>query len=163
MSNSYTFSGSETYSEPEIKAVLGKVYDDFHAMHARAFDFFNKYPNYLSEIRDDLYYLLNRNTLVEFQVQFSFGGKKEAIHYQVHPFGSIYNQDSPSGGTNYYQFSQKSEIRIIVQWNHNDSLSNEYMEKRGWTEKGAFLVGSAHDSKDYTSGNLSMNKSIIRS
>jgi hypothetical protein len=163
MSDSYTSSGTGSYTEAEIKAVLGKVYDDFLAIDAREFDLFQQYPNFLKQIREDLYFLLERNSLREFQIQFTYTGGKAAIHYKVHPFGSIYNQDSPSGGTNYYQFPKNSSISIIARWNDDDSGSNEYMESRGWTGKKSFLTGTSESRGDYTSGNLSMNKSIVRS
>lgn len=163
MSNSYTSSVTGSYTEAEIKAVLGKVYDDFHAIDAREFKFFQQRPDFLTEIRDDLYFLLKHNALIEFQIQFSFDQKNEAIHYKVNPFGSIYNQDNPSGRTDYYRYPNYSDVSIVLSRKHDNSEVNQYMIRRGWGPGGKFLTGNSENRGDYTSGNLSMNKSIIRS
>jgi hypothetical protein len=163
MSNSYTSSNTGSYTETEIKTVLGKVYDDFQAIDARNFTFFESQPNFLKEIRDDLYFLLKHNSLIEFQIQFSFNGNQEAIHYKVYPFGSIYNQDSPSGGTDYHKYPNNADISFTLRRKYDNNAVNNYMSDRGWGPGGKFLTGSVQNCSDYTSGNLSMNKSIIRS
>lgn len=161
MTYSETYSESGSYTEAEIKTVLGKVYDDFHAIDARDFTMIHDYPDILKKIREDLYKLLEQKALIQFQIQFIHGDRKEAIHYEVHDFGSIVN-DSDSGGVDYYQFHKDSKIRIVAEWNKKDEVANEYMEKRGWTAKGSFVQGESSNQGDYTNGNLSINKSIIK-
>jgi len=163
MTDTYTSSGSESYSETDIKHVLGKIYDDFHAIDAREFSELENRPQRLKNLRDDLYFLLKRKTLKAFEIRFSSGRTNEAIFYEVNSFGSIYNRDTPSGGTNYYKFPEDSKVRFIVRWDYSDAESNRYMEERGWTETTSFLQGTAVNKGDYTRGNLSINKRMIRS
>lgn len=162
MTNSYTNSesNSESYSESEIKEVLGKIYDDFHAMDARGFDFFK--GDYLKEIRDDLYFLLTKNALFEFQIKFNYDDKTVAIHYKVNTFGSIVNSNKPSGGTDYYDFPKTATIGIVLSRKHNSFEVNKYMTDRGWSKGGGFFTGTSENKGDYSKGNLGINKSIIR-
>ncbi len=160
MTNSYSSSNSHSYSESEIKEVLGKVYDDFHALDARGFDFFT--GDYLKGIRDDLYFLLTKNALIEFQIKFNYDGKTVAIHYKVNPFGSIINSNKPSGGTDYYEFPKTADVKIVLSRKQDNPLVNTYMTERGWTPGGKFFTGVVENKGDYSKGNLGINRSIIR-
>lgn len=160
MTYSHTQSESHSYSESEIKEVLGKVYDDFHALDARGFDSFK--GDFLKEIRVDLYFLLTKNTLKEFQIKFSYDGKSVAIHYKVNPFGSIDISNKPSGGTDYYEFPKSADIKVVVSRNYDNPEVNKYMIDRGWTTGGNFFTGTLENKGNYSKGNLSINKSIYR-
>ncbi len=159
MTYSHTISGSSSYTDSEIKAVLGKVYDDFHAIDARGFDCFQ--GDFLKKVRNDLHFLLEKNALIEFQIKINYDDNTVAIHYTVNSFGSIISIDKPSGGIDYYQFPKTANVQIIVSWNNYPDVSI-YMRGRGWTSEGKFFIGSSENKGDYAKGNLSINKEIRR-
>ncbi|MEO1257406.1 MAG: hypothetical protein AAFZ15_01370 [Bacteroidota bacterium] len=158
MTSSHTISDSRSYSEAEIKEVLGKVYDDFHAIDARGFESIK--GDLLERVRGDLYYLMKKKALNEFQIKIKYGVETVAIHYKVNPSGTIVNSNSPSGGIDYYEYPKNADINIILSRKIFNPEINKYMADRGWTGGGVFFVGTAENKGDYSKGNLSINRSI---
>ena len=160
MSSSYTNTGSESYSKTDVKNVLGKIYDDFHAIAARGFDFIEDHPDYLENLRDDLYYIMIHEDLKMFQFQFDSHGKREAVEYQVLSDGTV-QQDSDSGGIDYWDFDRSAKIRTVVRRHGNKKVS-DYLVERGWSTGGSFVEGREETVGSYSSGNLDVTKKIIR-
>lgn len=158
MSNSYTNSNSTTYTEARAKYVMGKIFDDFHAIGYRGFEFFKENPGKLTDWKEDLDFILSHNALRKFQLQFHApGGRAWAIEYVVHTDSSI-QRDSDSGGVDFWEIPIDANINILVDRDPDNQEVSDYLAERGWGTGGFFIGGPVSDGGAYSQEGFGVTK-----
>ena len=157
MSYSHTNSNTNTYTEARARYVMGKIFDDFHAIEYRGFEFLQRNSNWLQKHREDIYYLMVNQVLIRFQIQFFAAGKARAVEYEIRSDGSIY-RDSDSGGIDYYEIPRNATLSIVASWNRNKPKVEEEMKKRNWGKGAEYIGGSRIDDGAYSKGGYGATK-----
>ena len=155
--SSYSDSSSETYTEARARYVMGKIFDDFHAMQYRGFSFLDQRPDWLQKMREDIFYLMTKKVLRSFQVQFFADQKEWAVEYTIKADGSIY-QDDDSGGIDYYDIPARATMDVVVDWKHGTKAVDDEMIHRGWTGKAAYFKGDLTDDGAYSKSGYGVTK-----
>lgn len=136
MTYSTTNTHSNSYSESRARYVVGKIYDDFHAIFLRGFS--NVKKENLEKWRDDVLFVMNKQVLEKFELQFTSGTRKWGLVYEVSADGTI-QIDSESGGTNFWALPVDSEFNIVLRHNQKSQEVKDYLNERGWTSTGKFI------------------------
>ncbi len=157
MSQTNTHSSSSTYSESRARYVMGKIFDDFHAIAYREFTYFKSNPNDLQRWKEDLFFLMTNQVLKKFQIQFFDHGKEWAIEYVIKADGSIH-QDNDSGRVDYWEIPVNARPNIVVNRDYNKQTVNDYMKKRGWVSGGSYVGGDLIDDGAYSKSGFGATK-----
>ena len=129
---------------------MGKIFDDFHAISYRGFDFLESRPGWLEKVRDDLFYLMTKKVLESFQIQFhGYSGKKWAVEFTIKADGSI-QQDDDSGAIDYWQIPENVTMKFPTRWKKGSKEIDDEMIKRGWTGKASYLEDDLIDDVAYS-------------
>lgn len=158
MSNTQTNTTTNTYSESRARYVMGKIFDDFHAISYRGFEELDDSPERLPKIREDLFYLMTNKVLISFQVQFcAKDGREWAIEYTIKADGSVH-EDSDSGGVNYYEIPADVRINFPTKWTKGTKRIDDHMIERGWTAKGKYIEGDLINDGAYSKNGYGATK-----
>lgn len=157
MTHSYTNSESDTYSESRARYVMGKIFDDFHAIAYRGFNYFEKNPNKLQKWKDDMFYLMTNKALEKFQMQFFDDGNEWAVEYVIKSDGTIH-QDNNSGGIDYWEIPATASPNLVVTRDKSRKHINDYMDSRGWTSGASYVEGDLIDDGAYSKNGYGATK-----
>lgn len=158
MSSTYTNSETNTYSESRARYVMGKIFDDFHAISNRGFDFFDENPDKLQKWREDIYYLMTNEVLQKFQIQFKqTDGEEWAVEFEIRADGSI-QRDSESGGIDYWEIPEDVNVGIVASWSRNKKHVEEEMIRRNWTKGATYIGGDLIDDGSYSKSGYGASK-----
>lgn len=149
MSESYTHSNSNTYTESRARYVMDKIFDDFHAIGLRGFEYFKNHPEKLKEWKEDLFFLMTKKALEKFQMQFFSGEQEWAVEFVIKADNTIY-QDVDSGGIDYWDIPSTAKPNIVVSRDRSRKEVNDYMTSRGWSTGGSYIEGDSIDDGAYS-------------
>ncbi len=160
MSTTFTFSGTDTYSVSDVKAVMQNTYEDIIGFANRGIISYNTAKNWIN----DLTFVLNEKVVKFFEVQLYDKNSTcyKSYRYNVDTYGYL-NTGSMSGGINYYSLPDGTTVKLYVHldFSKNNSASvNEELKRRGWGT-GEALEGSETYQRSYISNNLQLKRSEI--
>lgn len=160
MSNTYTRSVTDTYTEARARYVMGKAYDDILNLVWRGLIT----RDYADSIRRDILYLLSKKVLKSFELQFTTATGREigGIHYEVKSDSTI-SMDNDSGGIDFWGLDDGTEVSLfIVKDNTSPHIEevNRQLQAWGWGTGNA-LTGSKEYSKSYSKDGFGLKQSII--
>ena len=160
MALSYTRSEASSYSEARARYVMGKVYEDLLGLTHRGLITKER----ADQIRSDVLYLLNKQVLEYFQLQFKKpdGTEIGGLHYELKSDGQIYS-DEDSGNINYWMLSSDTKVNLLVSLNRSASNIqevDEQLEEWGWGT-GKSLEGTRQALKSYSKDGYGLNQSKI--
>src|SRR6185295_7869892 len=114
MSTSYTFSGTDSYSVSDVKAVMQNTYEDIIGFANRGMISYQSAEKWI----EDLTYTLNQKALkfFELQVYNSYGTWLKSYRYTVNTFGYL-SSGSLSGGINYYSLPDGAKVKLFAELN----------------------------------------------
>lgn len=160
MSTSYTRSESSTYSEARARYVMNKVQEDLLGLMSRNLISLDR----VNSIKSDVLYLLNKEALKYFQLQFKTPDGEEVggLHYEVNANGQIYS-DEDSGRINYWMLSSDIKVNLLVQL-HRESKNIDEVDRQledwGWGN-GSALTGTREVLKSYSKDGYGVTQSKI--
>lgn len=161
MSSTYTFSGTDTYSVSDVKAVMQNTFEDIIGFANRQLITYER----AKQIIDDLTYILKNKTLKAFEIQLYQDGKRyKSYRYEVSLSGFISSGDA-SGGINYFALPTSTFVGVYAELD-NSSLSyasvlNELQSNRNWGTNGSAMEGSTTHERNYISNSLQLKRSVI--
>lgn len=160
MSTSQTFTGTDTYSVSDVKAVMQNTYEDIIGFANREMITYAWAKSWI----DDLTYMLNKKVIKFFEIQLydKYGSWFKSYRYDVDAYGYL-STGSLSGGINFYSFAEGTTARLLVHLdftNNNAAAVNEELQRRGWGV-GSASEGSQTYQRSYTSNNLQLKRSEI--
>ncbi|SHG30805.1 HORMA-1 domain-containing protein [Flagellimonas flava] len=160
MSTSYTRSESTTYTAARARYVMGKVQEDLLGLMNRGLISLER----VNSIKSDVLYLLDKQALKYFQLQFKTPGGKEigGLHYEVKSNGQVYS-DEDSGRINYWMLSSDTKVNLLVDLDRNSNNIDEVdrqLEDWGWGT-GTALSGTKEVLKSYSKEGYGLTQSKI--
>ena len=161
MSTSYTFTGTDTYSVSDVKAVMQNTYEDIIGFANRGMVSYKSAEGWI----EDLTYILNQKALKFFELQlFSSNGTWiKSYRYTVNSFGYL-SSGSLSGGINYYSLPDGAKVKLFADLNQENKelyqKVNEELNRRGWGN-GAASEGTQTYERSYVSNSLELKRSKI--
>ncbi len=151
-------SQSDTFTEARARYVLGKIFDVFNGIIFRGFTTVSE-----SEIigwRDDIQYIMERDSLYHFEIQFGSNGQKWVVRYEVDKFGNI-SRDDDSGGIDFYNVPQSAKMHIVVSRDNGDQEVTDYLANRGWGSGGEFMAANASTNRSYSKDGYGVNQKLL--
>jgi hypothetical protein len=150
MTQSYTRSATNTYTEARVAYVMDKVQDDLYLACTRGFidsDTANGW-------RADLAEVLNLQAVDFFEIQFTKpGGALCALRYTVQSDGLVL-EDRPSGGFDLYSLPDRTKvgltIRLVKEPQRRRRAALDYLNSQGWSSNGAMAEGDGADDRAYS-------------
>lgn len=158
--STYTFSGTESYSESDVKAVMQNTYEDIIGFANRQIISYARAESWI----EDLTYILNQKAVKFFEIQINnaSGTKFMSYKYTVDNYGYL-STGAASGGINYFAIPNGCSATLYVDLDFsksNATLVNDNLRKRGWGT-GSALQGTETQDRNYISNNLRLQRSII--
>lgn len=159
--STYTFSGTETYSESDVKAVMQNTYEDVIGFANRQIITYARAESWI----EDLTYVLNQKVIkfFEIQVKNASGEKFMSYKYTVDTYGYL-SSGAASGGINYFAIPTGCSATLYVELDFSKSNStsvNEELNRRGWGS-GSALQGTESQERNYVSNNLRLQRSVVK-
>jgi hypothetical protein len=159
MSSSYTFSGTESYSVADVKAVMQNTYEDIIGFANRGLIPYERAKSWI----EDLTYVLNQKVIKFFEIQLYDGLTwLKTYRYTVDTYGYL-TTGSTSGGINYYTLPAGTLAVLYVDLDFskaNASSIKEELNRRGWGT-GCATEGNSTYQRSYISNNLQLKRSEI--
>ncbi|HLP56580.1 MAG TPA: hypothetical protein VK151_16195 [Fluviicola sp.] len=155
----YTFSGTDSYSEADVKAVMQNTYEDIIGFANRKTISYGTAELWIEELT----YALNRKIVKFFEVQLKnpSGEIFKSHRYHVDSYGYL-SSGSSSGGINYHSYPSDTTASLYIDF--LDSLSksdiDEIIRDRGWGTGSAMKGNEIHD-RNYVSNNLRIQRTEI--
>ncbi len=158
--STYTFSGTDTYSVSDVKAVMQNTYEDIIGFANRHIITYETAKRWI----DDLTYILNKKAVKFYEVQLvnDSGENFKSYRYNVDSYGYL-STGSASGGINYFSFPANTRGVLFVDLDFskdNASEVNEELNRRGWGV-GTALEGVENHQRNYVSNDLRIQRSEI--
>ncbi|MVM42103.1 hypothetical protein GO730_37920 [Spirosoma sp. HMF3257] len=158
--STYTFSGTETYSESDVKAVMQNTYEDIIGFANRQIITYARAERWI----EDLTYVLNQKVVKFFEIQINnaSGQKFMSYRYTVDTYGYL-STGAASGGINYFTIPSGCSATLFVDLDFSKSniaAVNEELNRRGWGT-GAALQGTESQERNYVSNNLRLQRSVV--
>lgn len=158
--STYTFSGTESYSESDVKAVMQNTYEDIIGFANRQVITYARAESWIN----DLTYVLNQKVVIFFEIQInnSSGQKFMSYKYTVDTNGYL-STGAASGGINYYAIPTGCSANLYVDLDFskpNTTAVNEELRRRGWGT-GRALQGNESHERNYVSNNLRIQRSVV--
>lgn len=158
--STYTFSGTETYSESDVKAVMQNTYEDIIGFANRQIITYACAANWI----EDLTYVLNQKVVKFFEIQINnaSGLKFMSYKYTVDTYGYL-STGAASGGINYFAIPSGCSATLYVDLDFSKSnviAVNEILKGRGWGTGTALKGFESHD-RNYVSNNLRLQRSVV--
>ena len=160
--STYTFSGTDSYSVSDVKAVMQNTYEDIVGFANRQIVEYNDAKKWI----EDLTYILNKKAIKSFELQLynSTGQRFKSYRYEVNMWGLIISGDK-SGGINYFDIPTSTKIGLFANLDKEStnyfSVLKELTENRGWGTNGTAMEGSASHERSYVSNSLQLNRTVI--
>ncbi|WP_025144301.1 hypothetical protein [Pedobacter jeongneungensis] len=159
--STYTFSGTDSYSESDVKAVMQNTYEDIIGFANRGIITYERAKNWI----EDITYMLKEKVLNSFEIQLynASGERFQSYKYTVSSNGYL-STGSLSGGINFWSIPKDSSVGLFVDMNYNLANStsvNSELARRGWGTNGSPLVGKETSERDYISNNLRLQRTLI--
>ncbi|MFI5172907.1 MAG: hypothetical protein ACHQFW_10980 [Chitinophagales bacterium] len=132
MYTTFTISGTEVYSEADVKAVMKNAYEDIIGFANRGIISYSRAKTMI----EDLIFILNRKCLKYFEIRLfnSNNIRIEAFRYEV--VVGNFLAGSNSGGINYFKYPEgtKASLYAELDWSHNDASEVDRVlhEERNW-------------------------------
>lgn len=160
MSTSYTFTGTDTYSVSDVKAVMQNTYEDIIGFANKEIITYQRAKGWI----DDLTYMLNEKVIKFFEIQLydKAGTLYKSYRYLVDTYGYL-STGSMSGGINYYSFPDGTKAILYADLDFsktNAARVNEELNRRGWGT-GSAMEGTQTYERSYVSNNLQLKRSVI--
>lgn len=153
-----TSSYTDTFSESNAKYVLGKIYDDFNGVIFRGFT--SRTKDKLKAWRDDVAYVMMKNALKSFEIQFSYNFRNWAVCYTVNSKGEIVRDDD-SGGLDFHSIHEDASINIVMYRDENNSEVTEYLRNQGWFGGGSYLTENSSVGKAYSKEGFGVTRKTL--
>ncbi len=158
--STYTFSGTESYSESDVKAVMQNTYEDIIGFANRQIITYARAESWIN----DLTYVLNQKVVIFFEIQIknASGQKFMSYKYTVDTYGYL-STGAASGGINYYAIPSGCSATLYVDLDFsksNTTAVNEELHRRGWGT-GTALQGNESHERNYVSNNLRIQRSVV--
>ena len=161
MSTTYSFTGTESYSVADVRAVMQNTFEDIIGFAIREMVTFEQAKQWI----EDLTYTLNKRALRFFELQLWNGTAcYKSYRYEVNTFGVV-SSGSQSGGIDYYSIPTTTTIRLLADLNPASptygEVFNELHYQRNWGNNGSAKQGNASYERSYVSGTLQLKRSTI--
>jgi hypothetical protein len=161
MSTTFSFTGTETYSVADVRAVMQNTFEDIIGFAIREMVTFEQAKQWI----EDLTYTLNKKALRSFELQLWNGsGRFKSYRYEVNTYGVV-SSGSVSGGIDYYSIPAATTIRLYADLNSNSPTYSEVLKEllgnRKWGNNGSAMQGTANYDRSYVSGTLQLKRSVI--
>jgi hypothetical protein len=162
MSETFTVSNTETYTEANVKAVMQNTYEDILGFANRKLVDYSKIKSWI----EDLVYLLNKRILKSFEIQLynSSGERFKSYKYVVNIYGYI-NSGSSSGGINYFEIPEGTKFGLLadIDFTHTkiEEVKKYLFDERGWESNGSAMQGSSSFERSHSSGSLELKRYVI--
>lgn len=158
--STHTFSGTETYSLSDVKAVMQNTYEDIIGFANRQIITYANAEGWI----EDLTYVLDQKVVKFFEIQIynTTGEKFMSYKYTVDTNGYL-STGSASGGINYFAIPSGCSATLYVDLDFSNSKTtavNEELKQRGWGT-GTALQGTESLERNYVSNNLRLQRSIV--
>lgn len=158
--NTYTFTGTATYTESDVKAVMQNTYEDIVGFANRHIITYDTAKDWI----DHLTYILKEKAMSFFEIQLydSANVKFMAYKYTADSYGYL-STGSLSGGINYFALPTGCKAGLLVQLDTSKSNYNNVnseLKRRGFGE-GSALTGSEQHERNYVSNDLRLQRSVI--
>lgn len=163
MSTTYTFSGTDTYSVSDVKAVMQNTFEDIIGFANRGLITYDQAKSFI----DDLTYILKNKALKAFEIQLNQDSiRYKSYRYVVGVAGYISSGDL-SGGINYWSLPADTVINFYAELD-KDSTSystvlHELQNNRRWGSNGSAMEGNSQTERNYVSNSLQLKRSVITS
>lgn len=159
--SAFTFTGTDSYTEADVKAVMQNTYEDIIGFANKGIITYEKAKNWI----EDITYTLKAKVLKSFEIQLynASGTRFQSYKYTV-SVGGYLSSGSSSGGINFWSIPAGTTAGLFA--DIDNSLSNapgvnEELGRRGWGTNGSPLTGNQTSERDYVSNNLKLSRSII--
>lgn len=161
MATTFTVSETETYSEADVKAVMKNTYEDIIGFANRKIITYDRAKGWI----EDLIFILNRKCLNFFDIKLYDKDNNWIETYRYEVSSGSFVSGSASGGINYFKYPEGTKAGLYADLNfshENGSEVNRILrEERGWGT-GSASEGSAQKERSYVSGDLAINRSLIK-
>lgn len=160
--STYTFSGTDSYSVSDVKAVMQNTYEDIIGFANRQLVEYGSAESWI----EDLTYILNKKAMKSFELQLynSSGQRFKSYRYDVNTWGLITSGDK-SGGINYFEFPVSTKVRLFAELDKDSTnyltVLTELTQNRGWGTNGSAMDGNATRERNYVSNSLQLSRSVI--
>lgn len=158
--STYTFSGTESYSESDVRSVMQNTFEDIIGFANRQIITYSRAERWI----EDLTYILNQKVVKFFEIQINntSGEKFMSYKYTVDTNGYL-STGAMSGGINYFAIPDKCSATLFVDIDFSKSNAaavNEELNRRGWGT-GSALQGTENHERNYVSNNLRLQRSVV--
>jgi hypothetical protein len=162
MSETFTVSNTETYTEANVKAVMQNTYEDILGFANRKLVDYSRIKGWI----EDLVYLLNKRILKSFEIQLynSSGERFKSYKYVVNLYGNI-DSGSSSGGINYFEIPDGTKFGLFadIDYTHSkiDEVKKYLFDVRSWGSDGSGMQGSSSFERSHSSGVLELKRYVV--
>src|SRR5260221_6172313 len=147
MQTTFTRSATDSFTESRARYVLGKICDDFNGIFFRGFTRIS--ADDLKKWRDDIQYVMERNALEYFELQFTYEDQEWIVRYEVRKNGEIVRDDE-SGGLDFYNIPAAATFNIVLRRDTTNQDVTDYLSRRGWESGGRFQGDSGNHDRSYS-------------
>ena len=153
--STYTFSGTDSYSVSDVKAVMQSTYEDIIGFANRQLIEYGNAESWIEDL-----------TMKSFELQLynSLGQRFKSYRYEVNTWGLITSGDK-SGGINYFEFSASTKVGLFAQLDKESpnysAVLKELTENRDWGTNASAMDGNATSERNYVSNSLQLSRSVI--
>ena len=148
---------SDAFTEARARYVLGKIFDTFNNIIFRGFTTIT--TDNLKQWRDDIQFIMEKNALVAFEIQFRTTEKKWVVRYEV--VSGTVSRDDESGGIDFYNIPADASLSCVIERDHNNEEVNNYVERRNFGKNGEFIAESAAIYKSHSKDGFGVNLKIL--
>jgi hypothetical protein len=162
MSETFTVSATEVYTETDVKTVMRNTYEDIIGFANRKLVEYTDVKKWI----EDIIYILNKKVLKAFEIQLinSSNEKFKSYRYEVNENGFI-TSGTGSGGINYFDFPDNTKVKLFVELHedrHNTTeVRRALIEERGWGTNGVAMSGNSTYERTHASGALALKRYVI--
>lgn len=161
MIQSFTASGTDTYSEARANYIVGKVYEN--TLNLMNTGLITKLR--ADGIRQDILYLLSKKALKWFELQFRKpdGAQIGGIHYELKADGSIYS-DEPSGGLDFWELPSNTVVKLLIDLDRTSPYIAEVdaqLAAWGWGT-GSALQGTMEYHRSFSKEGFGLQQSLYK-
>lgn len=162
MSEPFTISSTEVYSEADVKAVMKNTYEDIIGFANRKLVGYSEVKKWI----EDLIYILNKGALKSFEIQLynSSGERFKSYKYAVNESGFL-TSGSTSGGISYFDIPNDTKIHLFAELNESkdntSAVRKVLVNERGWGTNGTPMEGNLSFDRTYASNNLQLKRYSI--
>jgi hypothetical protein len=157
-----TFTGTDSYSVSDVKAVMQNTYEDIIGFANRNLMTYETAEKWI----EDLTYLLKKEILNFFEIQLydASGNRFKSYRYTIDTWGILSIGDK-SGGINFFEIPATTKIGLLAdlkkEASNYSNVIRELTENRGWGVNGSAMVGNSTHEKNYVSNSLQLKRSVI--